>query len=185
MLQSFYSKNGLDFLSFQRPGTSWGQALGEEEEQKKFNSSHSSGFGASRTSGFFDPNGAKVLKPALILDQRKSKPTKNSLALLWFTRAEKVLAQASHCKSVLEFLSFATSSVDRLVNQYKKQLKNDENLKQLSSSRELIRQITAFSELYQAYQIDYDIFSPDTGLHFATFMESFEQQIADFDTKMT
>lgn len=51
--QSFYRQQGLDFLSFQRPGTAYGS----------FNMTASSGFGASR-SGFFDPSGAKIVKPA-------------------------------------------------------------------------------------------------------------------------
>ena len=83
MDQSFYRKQGLDFLSFQRPGTAYGSFM---------NKTQSSGFGASRTQGFFDPNASRIVRPSAILEQRaNSKANSSSLSQLWFTRAEKVM----------------------------------------------------------------------------------------------
>lgn len=62
MNQSFYSKEGLDYLYFARPGTAYGS----------FNQTNSA-FGTSTRSGFLE-KGTKVIKP---IEMIKAKNVKN------------------------------------------------------------------------------------------------------------
>ena len=54
MDQSFYRKQGLDFLSFQRPGTAYGSAA--------FQAASNVGMGTQTRSGFFDAK-TNTVKP--------------------------------------------------------------------------------------------------------------------------
>lgn len=62
MNQSFYRKEGLDYLYFQRPGTAYERDLNQSVMM-----------GSSTRSNFFDPTGSeKKLKPLELV--QKSKP---------------------------------------------------------------------------------------------------------------
>ena len=96
MEQSFYRKQGLDFLAFQRPGTAYGAAAFQA-------AGNAAAMGTQTRSGFFDAK-TNTVKPFEMMESRKAK---SILSQLWFTRAEKILKQVDHLISILEFIDYA------------------------------------------------------------------------------
>lgn len=76
MGQSFYRKEGLDFLSFQRPGTAYGQ-----------DAFMNMTMGTATRSGFFQDKQQKIVKPI----ESMSSKNKTLLHKLWFSRAQKII----------------------------------------------------------------------------------------------
>ena len=83
MNQSFYTKEGLDYLYFARPGTAYGsQAFGA-------GSSLGGTIGMDTKQGFFE-KGTKKLKPIEMIKPQTLKQAP-LITQLWFERAEKVM----------------------------------------------------------------------------------------------
>ena len=110
MDQSFYRKQGLDFLSFQRPGTAYGSTAFQN-----------AAVGTTTKSGFFDAK-TKEVKPFEMMEQRKAKSV---LSQLWFTRAEKILTQVEYLMNVLEFVEYASVATNRVTYEYMVTLQTD------------------------------------------------------------
>lgn len=87
MDQSFYSKQGLDFLYFARPGTAYGPGQS---------------FGKTTAQGFFQAD-KKTVKPVEMI---RSKNQSSLLQQLWFERAQKVLSCLDHMRRLVEFFSY-------------------------------------------------------------------------------
>lgn len=87
MDQSFYTKQGLDFLYFARPGTAYGPGQS---------------FGKTTSQGFFQGD-KKTVKPVEMI---RSKNQSSLLQRLWFERAQKVLSCLDHMRRLLEFFSY-------------------------------------------------------------------------------
>ena len=83
MEQSFYRKQGIDFLNFQRPGTAYGKAAFAKAAA---NTSSTSFYSTSK------PAQLKPIKPkdsTAMMAATSLKPS--SLSALWMTRAENIL----------------------------------------------------------------------------------------------
>lgn len=131
MEQSFYRKEGLDFLYFQRPGTAYGK--------QAFNAA-----GTATRSGFFDASQQlKVTKPVEMLASKKP----SLVQQLWFERANKILASLEHLLSLVELFEFAFALSARFAGY----------LAQTTGNKYELR---SFLELYSTWQpSEYDPFS--------------------------
>ena len=89
MDQSFYRKQGIDFLNFQRPGTAYGSAA---FAQAAMNSTSSSFYSKGATQKPAMPSAAAASSSTSAESSRKTgQAVKNqSLSQLWITRAEKI-----------------------------------------------------------------------------------------------
>ena len=103
MNQSFYTKQGIDYLYFARPGTAYGP--------QAFNQ-----MGESTMTGFYDQN-TKTIKPVELIKQRNTK-NKSLLTQLWFERAEKILAQLRHLHTLFDFFDFVAMTAHRFTHEY-------------------------------------------------------------------
>ena len=83
MAQSFYRKQGIDFLNFQRPGTAYGSAA---FQQAAMNLSSTSFY----SKGSSMVPAATPVKTQSITSANAIK--KSSLSSLWITRAEKIIS---------------------------------------------------------------------------------------------
>lgn len=108
MGSSFYKKEGLDFLSFQRQGTMYGSFIDKMAG------------GTSTKAGFYDTKTSldkgKKIKPLELINGAKVKPL---LAQMWFERAQKINNQLDHLLSIAEFFDYAAIISDRFNSQYK------------------------------------------------------------------
>ncbi len=80
MNQSFYTKQGLDFLYFSRPGTAYGSQAFQQAMGK-------TAFGTATMSGFYGSD-QKTIKPVEMI---KTKTQSSLVTQLWFERAKKVM----------------------------------------------------------------------------------------------
>lgn len=135
MDQSFYRKEGIDYLYFQRPGTAYGNM---------FNSTNSTAMMGTQTrSGFFDAS-TKVIKPLEMISQKNKGG--NLVQQLWFKRAQNILDQLEHLAMVFEFFEFCYV----LANRFRSYLLETNGNKY---------EIKSFLELYETWQTsDYDMF---------------------------
>jgi hypothetical protein len=78
MSQSFYRKEGLDYLYFARPGTSYGRP-GDQSES----------MGMTTRSQFFGASGT-LIKPIEMIQSRSMKQH-SIITHLWFERAKKTM----------------------------------------------------------------------------------------------
>ena len=85
---------------------------------------------------------------------------------------------------MLEFVEFAASATDRLVNQYRKTLKNDQEIAAMPQSGKLAFDLLQFAELYQAYQPEYDMWDHKNIEQVNLFIEKFESRVYEFDSMM-
>ena len=130
MNQSFYSKQGLDFLYFARPGTAYGTGA----------------FMTQTASGFYD-QGTKQVKPIELI---KSKNT-SFANQLWFQRAEKVKKQLDYMQLIFDFLSYASLISNRFTQDYIPQLKPEQDKSLKIKKNELIKEMRGMIELYSSY----------------------------------
>ena len=86
MQQSFYRKQGIDFLNFQRPGTAYGSVAFQQAAAN------------STSTSFYSKNPTAPAK--------KSEIKVKSLNQLWIDRADKILDQINHLYSVLDFIQY-------------------------------------------------------------------------------
>ena len=144
MGSSFYKKEGLDFLSFQRQGTMYGSFIDKVAG------------GTQTKSGFYDTKTAldkgKKIKPLEMIYGQKVKPL---LAQMWFDRAQKINNQLDHLLSLLEFFDYAAIISNRYSSQYLPTLQELET----PSANKLYSDLTNFIAVYETYQSsDYDIY---------------------------
>lgn len=97
MDKSFYRKEGLDYLYFQRPGTAYERDISQNSQM-----------GNTTRMNFFDPTG-KSTKPFEMLGSKN----KSLVFQIWFARAEKVLKQLDHIKMLLDFFEKCTVLANR------------------------------------------------------------------------
>ena len=133
----------MDFLSFQRPGTAYGATAFKN-----------AAMGTATQSGFFDAK-TKEVKPFEMMESRKAKSV---LSQLWFARAEKILKQVDYLMNVLEFIEYASVVTHRVTNEYMVTLQTDQKVSSHAYSQQLHFEMKQSLELYQTYQLDYDLF---------------------------
>ena len=158
MNQSFYTKQGIDFLYFARPGTAYGPGA---FQQQNF---------TQTTSGFYDAQ-TKQVKPVELIKSKSQKPNA-LLTQLWFERAEKVMKQLDHLGRLLEFFSYVAQISFRFYREYVPQLKEETDKKAKLKKTQLIKDMRQFLELYQTYQPDYDYFDHKHSQTFFLFQVS-------------
>lgn len=87
MQQSFYRKEGLDYLYFQRPGTAYGKDA-------------FAAMGTATRSGFASEG--KCVKPLELITSKNT----SLVQQLWFARAQKIIDQITHLQTLVEFFDF-------------------------------------------------------------------------------
>ena len=172
MQQSFYRKQGIDFLNFQRPGTAYGAAAFQQAAMNLSSTSFYSK-GSSKI-----PASVPVKVPSSSVNAIKN----SSMSSLWITRAEKILNQINHLYSLLDFIEYGCTACNRQLNIYKRRLqKNTTEETHFTASQRLMREMTNLYELYQAFQPDYDIFESVNQSQLVLFTEKFEHQVEDLE----
>ena len=164
--QSFYRKQGIDFLNFQRPGTAYDSSAFKQAAAN------------STSTSFYAKSSIIPAKKAEI----KSKPMNQ----LWIDRADKILDHVNHLYSLLEFIDYGCQAANRQLNQYKPRLlKNKTEEQFFSSSQKLVHEINSLYELYQTFQPDYDVYDVANQAQLVLFTEKFEHQVKEIEAKMT
>lgn len=157
MSRSFYTKEGLDFLYFQRPGTAYNNpaAFGKTSENKIM-----SMMGTSTRSQFFSGGASSAIKPIEMIKSRTQKQG-SLLQTLWQERANRTLAQLNHLSLLIDHFEFMYEVADRLNNEtvpgLKKSYKEDTSDSSRKEKHKHGMDCKQFLELYQTFTIqDYD-----------------------------
>lgn len=137
MSQSFYKKEGLDYLYFARPGTAYG-SFGQDSKVAQM-------MGTSTRSAFFKAN-----KPIELLKSKSF--SSNLLQQLWFERAEKTMKHVDHFGHLLESFQYMGDVANRLHSDttpnLKRSFKEEKNETIKAKKYALIQEIKKFLELY-------------------------------------
>jgi hypothetical protein len=104
MNQSFYTKQGIDFLYFARPGTAYGTGAFQQSMTQT-------------TSGFYDST-TKQIKPVEMIKSKNQKQPNALITQLWFERAEKVMKQLDHLGRLIEFFTYVAQISFRFTKDY-------------------------------------------------------------------
>jgi hypothetical protein len=171
MGQSFYRKEGLDYLYFARPGTAYGSFAQDSKAAQMM--------GTQTRSQFFKQSGSGFAKP---IEMIKSKSLSSDLLQqLWFERAEKTMRHFEHFGQLMDSFQYMADVANRFhaetTPNLKRSFKEEKNEKIKAKKYALIQDIKKFLELYQTYTIrDYDYWDYKNGPMFGLFIEKFENE---------
>ena len=143
---SFYSKEGLDYLYFQRPGTAY---AGDSSKQQ---------MGTNTKTNFFDPSKPKPIE----LVQSKNK---SLVFQIWFARAEKILNHLQHTMQILDFIESCTVIASRFSEFMKQQILQQRTY-----------EMKSFVERYQTVQPQFDMWALDKQFEARDFIDKFEAE---------
>ena len=143
---SYYSKEGLDYLYFQRPGTAY---AGDSSKQQ---------MGTNTKTNFFDPSKPKPIE----LVQSKNK---SLVFQIWFARAEKILNHLQHTMQILDFIESCTVIASRFSEFMKQQILQQRTY-----------EMKSFVERYQTVQPQFDMWALDKQFEARDFIEKFEAE---------
>ncbi|CDW80534.1 UNKNOWN [Stylonychia lemnae] len=172
MNQSYYSKQGLDFLYFARPGTAYGaQAF------------QNASLGMTQTmSGFYDGK-SQTVKPIEMIKSKSQNNQSRLVTQMWFERAQKILNQLEHLQKLFEFFSYSSLIANRIAQEYVPELRNEKDKFLRLKKNEFIKELKQFLELYSAYQLEYDYFDHKNITTFSYFIEKFETKAQELEGK--
>ena len=146
MTQSFYKKEGLDFLYFNRPGTAYNDPNAFAKPDM---------MGTATRSQFYQGGAKQSVKP---IEMIKSKTSGNTLLQqLWSERANKTLQQLNHMGMLLEQFELMGDCCFRIQDDtlpsLKKSWKEDRDETMKKEKHSHIQALKQFLELYQTYSI--------------------------------
>jgi hypothetical protein len=185
MSKSFYQKEGLDFLYFQRPGTAYNNpaAFGKDSENKVM-----SMMGTATRSQFFSGSSG-AMKPIELIKSRQHKQS-SVLQTLWQERANRTLQQMNHIGLLIDQFEYMYEVADRMKNETipnLKQSSKEETQTHLPVKKDKQSHVHAcqqFLELYQTFTItDYDYWDYKNFPVFSLFIEKFESQAQELEHK--
>lgn len=107
MSESFYQKEGLDYLQFNRPGTAYNnpEAFGKDSAAMKM-------MGTSTRFNFFDPSQQR--KQSIEALAAKNQKSKALMKCLWMERAQKTVKNVKHLLELLDSFDYVSEVSNRL-----------------------------------------------------------------------